>query len=65
MSSNSSTSSKSRSKASSAGILQNKGRTVGVPNYQATLLLDIIEDAMSIGSLMWQTVAKIEISNCY
>ena len=34
-----------------------KGRSSGVPNYQANILLNIVEDVMPIGSLMWQIVA--------
>lgn len=36
---------------------QSKGRSIGVPNYQTNILLNIIEAVMPVGSLMWQTVA--------
>ena len=37
---------------------QTKGRSSGVPNYQANILLNIIEDVLPLGSLMWQTVTS-------
>ena len=36
---------------------QSKGRSNGVPNYQTDILLNIIEDILPLGSLMWQAVA--------
>eukprot|EP01036_Dinobryon_divergens_P035998 gene35998-46769_t len=50
-------SSRGRAKVVKAAQPQNiKGRTVGVPNYKANILLNIIEDVMPIGAAMWQTV---------
>eukprot|EP01035_Chromulina_nebulosa_P011041 gene11041-14774_t len=37
---------------------QTKGRSSGVPNYQSNILLNIIEDVLPLGSLMWQSVAS-------
>ncbi len=35
-----------------------RGRSNGVPNYQTDILLNVIEDILPLGSLMWQSVAN-------
>ena len=37
---------------------QSRGRSNGVPSYQEDILLNIIEDVLPLGSLMWQSVAN-------
>ena len=47
-----------RGRGSRASQPQSRGRSNGVPNYQADILLNIIEDILPLGSLMWQSVAN-------
>jgi len=57
MASNISHGGRGRGRGGRAAPPHGRGRSSGVPNYQTNILLNIIEDVMPMGALMWQTVA--------